>query len=134
MKKILSLSIVCAIALFIASCSGGSEPKDVAKKYMAAVQKGDYKTALECVDFGEDAEKAEKAREQYLSLIEEKVKDGIPEEKKIADFEVLSQEIDEDAGTAVVIVSVTKGEGPAADTKINMVKTADGKWMLKDAK
>ena len=134
MKKILSAVAMVAIAMLMTACGGGNTPKGVADAYSQAIIKGDYRTAFDYVYFGDDQEKAEKTKEQMLSYVEEKVKSGIPDERKMTEFEITDEQIDEEAGKATVTANVTYANGTTKVEEVPLVKTADGKWMVESGK
>lgn len=128
MKKLMTITLVCAIAFVIAACSsGGSEPKTVVEDYITALQKGNYQKALDYCDYTQEE------KEKLVALLEEKAKQDDGQIMPLKSFEVIDQQIDEEAGTAVVTVSVTNDKDETNERKLSLVKH-DGKWLLKDAK
>ncbi|MBQ9559221.1 MAG: DUF4878 domain-containing protein [Bacteroidaceae bacterium] len=128
MKKLMTITLVCAIAFVIAACSsGGSEPKTVVEDYITALQKGNYQEALEYCNYTQEE------KEKLAALLEEKAKQEDGQLTALKSFKIIDQQIDEEAGTAVVTVSVTNDKDETNERKLSLVKH-DGKWLLKDAK
>ena len=128
MKKLMTITLVCAIAFVIAACSsGGSEPKTVVEDYITALQKGNYQEALEYCNYTQEE------KEKLAALLEEKAKQEDGQLTALKSFKIIDPQIDEEAGTAVVTVSVTNDKDETNERKLSLVKH-DGKWLLKDAK
>ena len=128
MKKLMTITLVCAIAFVIAACSsGGSEPKTVVEDYSTALLKGNYQEALEYCNYTQEE------KEKLAALLEEKAKQEDGQLTALKSFKIIDQQIDEEAGTAVVTVSVTNDKDETNERKLSLVKH-DGKWLLKDAK
>ncbi len=132
MKKSFFFSLLAFVLLTFIGCK--PEPQDAVKDYLTAVQKGDYKKALDNVFFSNDADEAKTQREQFEALLEEKAKESGDEQSKIQSFEILSQEIDSDGGTASVKVSLTDNNGIVREQTIDLVQDNEGKWLLQNPK
>jgi len=130
MKKILTALCVCALAIMLGACGSKNTPSATAEKYADYVIKGDYKSALDLTQFSGTEEQVEKQKEFYLQMLENKVKEGLPDDKKMTKFEVISEEIDEENGKATVTANVTYADGNTKEEKTKLVKTEDGKWMI----
>ena len=63
-------------------------------------------------------------------MLENKVKDGLPDDKKMTKFEVINEEIDEENGKATVTANVTYANDTTKEETTKLVKTEDGKWMI----
>lgn len=129
MRKLFFSTFVVLAAIFMAACSSNS-PKAAAEAYSKAIIKGDYKTALEYVYMKGEPEEVQKKKEFYLQMVENKVKDGLPEDKQMTKFEVISEEFDEDETHATVVANVTYANGNTKEERSKMIKTEDGKWMV----
>ena len=126
--------LVAAVVCLTAACSGGNNPKAVAENYAAAIIKGDYKAAFDYVYFGDDKEEAQQKKEQILALVEEKVKNGVPDKSRMEKFTIVEEQIDEENGTATMTAMVTYGNGENRTEKISLLKNDEGKWMIDNAK
>lgn len=129
MKKLFFSTFVILAAIFMAACSSNT-PKATAEAYSKAIIKGDYKGALEYVYMKGEPEEVQKKKEFYLQMVENKVKDGLPEDKQMTKYEVTSEEFDADEVHATVIANVTYANGDTKEERSKMIKTEDGKWMV----
>jgi ketosteroid isomerase-like protein len=110
MKRMMMLAgIICVV--FIAACGGSESPSSVAKKFYAAVEKGDSK-AIEQLATPETA--------QLLALFGEKAKGTLGE---YGEIKSTTEKIDGD--TAVVTLNFANGDSD----DLNLVKV-DGKWKV----
>ena len=102
MKKliVLILLVACGVGLYFVLKGGGNGPKAVAGKYIEAVQRGDYKAALDLTALDE------KTKEQYVALIKEKGGER-KDSELIASYELGDESVDEEAGTASVVAHLT---------------------------
>ncbi|MBO4612569.1 MAG: DUF4878 domain-containing protein [Bacteroidaceae bacterium] len=130
MKKILAALCVCAVALILGACGSKNTPSATAEAYADYIIKGDYKSAIELIQFKGSEEQVEKQKEFYLQMLENKVKDGLPDDKKMTKFEVINEEIDEENGKATVTANVTYANDTTKEETTKLVKTEDGKWMI----
>ncbi len=129
MKKFIFFLILVAIAAcaaFYFLKSNG--PTSVAEKYITALQKGDYKGALEYTALDQ------KTKDQYLALLNEKAGQEKPDKDLIVSFKIIDETIDKEAGTAVVTASVTYANGETKEQKIPMTKDPEAGWLVKDVK
>ena len=125
MKTLFRLFICLAVVAF-ASCSGSSEPKDIAEDVAECFQQRDYEGLTDIIFAGvENAKEEEKA--QMTSLFQEKTDKKFERKGGIKSFEVGEQTINEEAGTAVVPVVFTFGNGKDKTEDFHFTKK-DGKW------
>lgn len=130
MKKLIFSAIVCVLACVMVACSSGNSPKAAVTKYADATIKGDYKAALDQVYFKGTPEEVAKTREQYLSLLQEKTKEGVKDSDKMTSFTIDDEQIDEANGTAVVTITMTYADGHTKTDNIKTVKDDNGNWMV----
>ena len=130
MKKLIFSSIVCVLACIMVACSSGNSPKSTVEKYAEATIKGDYKTALDQVYFKGTPEEVAKIREQYVSLLNEKTKQGLKDNEKMTAFNIDNEQIDEENGTAVVTVTITYADGHSKTEDMKVKKDDNGQWMI----
>ncbi len=132
MKKTIIACMACIAAVLLFSCSGLSKkdsPKDVVEKYSQALIEQDWKAAFDLVYFKGTPEEAEKTRQQWIGLCEEKAK-NMPNDKIVTAVEVIDEQINEEAGTAVVTANITYGNGNTKEEKTDLIRTDDGQWLL----
>lgn len=129
MKKliVLILLVACGAGLYFVLKGGGNGPKAVAGKYIEAVQRGDYKAALDLTALDE------KTKEQYVALIKEKGGER-KDSELIASYELGDESVDEEAGTASVVAHLTWADGHTTDQTIPLTKNDAGEWVVKDVK
>lgn len=130
MKKLIFSAIVCVLACVMVACSNGNSPKAAVTRYAEATIKGDYKAALEQVYFKGTPEEVAKTREQYVSLLEEKTKEGMKDSDKPTAFNIDNEQIDEESGTAVVTVTMTYADGHTKTDDMKVRKDDNGQWMV----
>ena len=129
MKKFLFLILVIAAAvLAFLYFTKGNGPSAVAEKYIVALQKGDYKTALDYTALDE------KTKEQYVSILSEKGGNGLEDKNVIESYKIMDETIDKEAGTATVSVKLTHADGHETEHNVPLVKGPDGNWLVKDVK
>lgn len=134
MKKVFLAVMVCVLAGVMTSCSSSNSPRNVAEKALGCIVKEDYRGYFDCVYFPED-KKEEK--EAYISMIEDKVQKskekgkGTVSDKKPVSYKFLSEEIDEEAGTAREVFEVTYANGNTKNEAVDLKKEADGQWYVK---
>lgn len=121
MKKLI---VILAAGLFLlTSCY--ESPRATAESYMTAVQKGDWKTALDYTAL-EPEEK-----ELIISLLGETTDQAIEKRNQIEQFEVVEEELGEDGRTANIRVKVTFGDGHEQEQTIPLEQDAHGRWLVK---
>ena len=123
MKKLIVIAGLCAMVL--TACSDGS-PKSVAESYVGAVQKGDWKAALELTDMEPEA------REFVVSVLEGSSEEGLEERNRIEKFEVTEEQISQDGLKATVHVNISFADGHEQEQEIELVKGESGKWLVAD--
>jgi hypothetical protein len=121
MKKL--MVIICAVvAVFGMTSCKSSSPSDTVNAYFKALQACDYEKALSYTDIA-DPEEVQKQVEKFKTY-----------EVKVVDFEVLSETISEDGGSAEVEVKSTQtsafNSNPQEDTKKMSLVKVDGKWKI----
>lgn len=127
MKKILYTLSILAIALGMASCSGGSgdisknaTPSEAAISMWKLVQDGDYAAAIRLSEEYQNA--TDDDIEQMASIIEALYsKVG-----GLKDVEVLEETVSEDGQSAVVKLKLTYGNGKTDTQKEKLVMTENG--------
>lgn len=119
MKKLfLLISIVTGLSL-LQSCSQNS-PEAVAKKAIAAVQKGDYDSYASTFNLSPSDQK------EWAGLAEEKISEDMSEKGGIKEYEITESKVNDDKAT--VTVHITYEDGSENDEVMNFSKV-DGKWL-----
>ena len=133
MKKFLYIVMVVAIAVAVASCGGGAAatPGAAAKKYAQYMADGNYDKFIEGIHIPADtpAEEVEQSKAMLGALLAEKGSETLEEKGGIEKIEVLSEEIAEGGGTAVVKMRYTYGNGETSEEAMEMVR-AGGEWKI----
>lgn len=128
MKKLLISAFVAIVACLMTACSNNS-PSAAAEQYANYIMKSDYKSAINMIHFKGTPEDVQGQRDYYLQIIESKVKDGLPDDKKMTKYEVTKEEVDEENGKATVTANVTYANGETKEETTKLVKTDDG-WFV----
>ena len=132
MKKSIIACLTGIIALLLFACSGANKsdsPKDTVEKYSQALIKQDWKAAFDMVYFKGTPEEAEKTRQQWIGLCEEKAKD-VSADRVVTAMKIIDEQINEEEGTAVVTANVTYGNGKTTEEKTDLIRTEEGKWLI----
>jgi hypothetical protein len=110
-------------------------PAAIEKSIYAQFQKGNFEKGMEIYFAHADEEsKMFSASEKALKIemikgFAEKVKEDIVEKGGLKDFEIVSEEIEEDGATAFVESKLTFGDGSTQEETTKYVKN-DGKWKI----
>ena len=134
MKKLLSFLMFVTMLATLASC-GKSEPRSVAEKAIKCVIAEDYRGYFDCVYFPADKQEQ---KEAYVSMIEGKVKKakekGQNNDKQPVSYEFVSEQVNEEEGTASEVFNVKYASGKTEQTNVEMKKEEDGHWYLVNKK
>ena len=122
MKKLLIITAILAGALAFTSCSSNT-PKGVAKKAIAALQKGDYKTYASTFDLSESDQ------EWLAGVAEETVDQRLKAQGGLKSYEITDVKMNGE-DKAVVTVHVSYQNRDEIDEHMSYVKK-DGKWKQK---
>ena len=122
MKKILfSLAIVAFAAMTIVSCGGKNDPKTVAKSFLEARNKMDYKTAKK---FGTpETGKMLEMLESFSSMVPDSIKNLTKNSKVVIKGEPKIE------GDKCTVVATTTIAGESKDENVTLVKIK-GKWLV----
>lgn len=131
MKKLLSLSIVLLAILVLSSCKGNTPSAVVEESCQCLIDK-DYKGYVDLIAFKEDMtpEELDKAKAEYVALIESKVVKSQESKGGIKSYKVLSEQINEEEKTAVVTFEITYGDDSTEQKEQKMKQNKDGKWLM----
>ena len=133
MKKVIYIVVAVLMAGMVASCVGGSSdtPGDAAKQYAQYMADGNYDKFIEGIYIPSDtpAEEVEQSKAMLGALLTEKGSETLEEKGGIEKIEVLSEEVAEDGGTAVVEMRYTYGNGETSEETMEMIRDG-GKWKI----
>lgn len=77
-----------------------------------------------------DTEKYQEEKQALVELLQGKYQQLVETKGGISSYEVLSEEVDEEAGTAVVKIKTTYGDGTTDDSKMKLKKDEAGDWKV----
>lgn len=126
MKKAFSFLSLVLVALAFASCAKNT-PEGVVEEYVSCIQKEDYVGATDLFLFKE--EPTDSQREEFASLLKDKVGKEIERKKGLDGVEIKNVEMAEDGESAKVSYTMKYGDGSTKDTTSKLVKK-DGKWKI----
>lgn len=135
MKKLFYLfSVITLATLVLSACSPkANTPSAAAEKVAKAMQKGDYKTVVNQMNFEEEEGSSSKdvdaQKEMFASLLEEKASESIAENGGIKSYEIIEESIAEDGQTAKVKVKYTYNND-SVETETMSFVNKDGDWLL----
>ena len=112
------------MAVLITSCGNANTPEAVAAKAVECMQKKDFKGLVDLTTL------SDQEKEGMTQLLEEKGGKKLDEQGGIKSFEIVDQQIDEEAGTANVKVKYVYGNGSEDTDNMQLQKDADGQWKL----
>jgi len=130
MKKIFSILSLALVALAFVSCSKNS-PEGVVQEYVTCMQKGQYEEAIDLFQFKK--EPTDEQKQQYASVLRDKVGKEIDKKGGISGVEVTNVEMAEDGNSANVSYTIKYGDG-TAKASTDKVVNVDGKWKLEAGK
>lgn len=130
MKKIFSILSLALVALAFVSCSKNS-PEGVVQEYVTCMQKGQYEEAIDLFQFKK--EPTDEQKQQYASVLRDKVGKEIDKKGGISGVEVTNVEMAEDGKSANVSYTIKYGDG-TAKASTDKVVNVDGKWKLEAGK
>lgn len=128
MKKILTFIVLLIAALSFSSC-GSNTPSGVVRQYFKCIKSGDVKGYLEIIDMDEELKNAiiEKLEENGdLEKMSEQIKE---QARELKDFEVVSEEIDDDSDNAEVKIKMEL-DGKEDESTIKLHKNDNGEWKV----
>lgn len=125
MKKVLFAIVACLIAAFmITSCGGSNTPRDVAEKAMKCVKNKDYDGLVKMVNVSDEE------KESMAAMMKTKVGQNADESKDIKSYEFVDEQIDEEAGTAIVKFKVVSKDDSERTETMKLERNGDGQWLL----
>jgi hypothetical protein len=129
MKKILVAFVIGCMAMVMTSCSDNS-PKGVAIQAVKCMQQKDFKGYVDLLNL---PDATDEQKTTYVAMLQEKASKK-PEAFDIKNFEVVDEQVDEEAGTARITIKMVDGEGKEQNNPIDLVKNDKGEWKIKNKK
>lgn len=135
MRKIFYLfSTIALVFILINACESKVDtPSAAAEKVAKAMQKGDYKTVVNQMNFDEEdgvsSKEVDDQKEMFASLLEEKASESIAENGGIKSYEIIEERISEDGQTAKVKVKYTYYDD-SVETEIMSFSYNNDDWLL----
>lgn len=139
MRKLFYLfSAITLVTLVISACGPkANTPSAAAEKVAKAMQKGDYKTVVNQMNFDEEegvsSKDVDDQKEMFASLLEEKASESIAENGGIKSYEIIEETISEDGQTAEVKVKYTYHNN-SVETETMSFSNINGDWLLEVSK
>ncbi|MBO7544489.1 MAG: DUF4878 domain-containing protein [Bacteroidales bacterium] len=119
MKRIITIVLIAASALFFFSCkSAGNGPEALVKQAMAAIEKGDYDAYAATFNVDPDTQK------MIAGLMEEKASQEIEKKGGFKGYDIIDTQIEGDK--ASVKVKVLYKDGSEDDQTMKLIKVEDG--------
>lgn len=131
MKKLFAMLSIVALTLGLVACSNNNSPEAVVDAYMAAVKKGDVKTALDLMYF--EKEMSQEDRAELEQMFNDKLKMVNDNYGGIASYEIGEATMDEDGNHATVPCKTFYANGEDEDGKQKTVNVND-KWYIDSGK
>ncbi len=131
MKHLIKLMALCLVFV-LAACSGNG-PSAVADQAFSYLKSGDYEKYVGLIYSEKSGEEKASAEEQQAmtEMLASKFKMAMAKKGGIKSYEIVSEEIDDAAGTAVVTVRYTTGKGDQEEEEVKLRQDEDGNWKLK---
>lgn len=133
MKRLVYLSFM-VVALFLAACSSNTPSKAMAR-YLSALQDDDLEAFVDGMSFSDKYSEKEIKRQKagYVALMSEKSSKEFERRGGMKDFEILSEEINEQGDLATVRFKIYFGDGDEEEST-QILEKKDGKWLMKARK
>ena len=129
MKKLMTIAMAVLMAFAVVACGGNSgakksdSPSDVVKKAMTCAVNEDYVGMVKYFDGTADASEEDLKQAANVIAMLYSLSGGVKE------FEILSEEIDDDGLKAEVKLRLTSTKGTTRESEADLIK-GDAGWML----
>ena len=127
MKKILVMFVMACLTVVMAGCSSSNTPRGVVEQAVKCFMKKDFKGYIDLMDIPEDM----LVDREGLEMVLEKELAKDPDDSDIKSYEIIDEEVDEEAGTAKVTVKFVNTNGKEEEEHIDLVKNYKGEWKVK---
>ena len=130
-RNFINLCVFLFMGIMIAACGGKKSPADIEMSIQNEYKKGNYKKAIDISIANthfEDAETKKETQAMVAPMIE-KAKQKNESKGGIANVELVSEDIDEEDGTATVKTLITYGDG-STKTERSYYEKVNGTWKI----
>lgn len=117
------LLLIALVAILFAGCSS-DKPVDVVKSYLNSCKSENFDKAIQCFDLNDEMKKEE------IEALVAKMKAGYAETSGIDKFEILTEEIDDEAGKANIEAKIIFKDGTEDVENYKLLKNEKGDWKI----
>jgi len=130
MKKVMIMIVACLMTLAgLTSCGVDTkDPVAVAEAAAKCMKNGDFKGYLELSNLSPEEQ------DEYAPMVEEKMQKELDEKGGIDSYEIGEADINEDRGTARVMVKTVFGNGDEDESPIKLKQDENGDWRVNASK
>ncbi len=117
------LLLIALVAILFVGCSS-DKPVDVVKSYLNSCKSENFDKAIQYFDLNDEMKKEE------IEALVAKMKAGYAETSGIDKFEILTEEIDDEAGKANIEAKIIFKDGTEDVENYKLLKNEKGDWKI----